>query len=325
MQNYTFFSYYSNNRYSFADLFFRKFAKAIDFSTKDMKRYKKPAMKTFQHKAALTEWVMHQKTYQKTIGFVPTMGALHDGHLSLIRQASQGNDLVVCSIFVNPIQFNKPEDLKKYPRTLEKDLKMLSDLGCDVVFNPSEREMYPEPETKVYDFGMLDKVMEGHYRHGHFNGVAIVVKRLFDIVKPHRAYFGEKDFQQLQIIKAMVKMESLDVEIVTCPTIREPDGLAMSSRNVRLSGEQRRDAALIPAALKMAKELYETHDVDQVRQSVIEKIDASRHLEVEYFEIVWADTLLPVMDKGERAKMVVGCIAVYAGEIRLIDNIAFNL
>ncbi len=325
MQNYTFFSYYSNNRYSFADLFFQKIVKAIVFSTKDKKLQEKPAMRTFQHKAELTEWVMHRKSLNKTIGFVPTMGALHNGHMSLIRQAKQENDLVVCSIFVNPIQFNKPEDLKKYPRTLETDLEMLAELGCDAVFNPSESEMYPEPEKKVYDFGMLDKVMEGRYRQGHFNGVAIIVKKLFDIVQPDRAYFGEKDFQQLQIIKAMVNMESLEVTIVSCPTVREPDGLAMSSRNVRLNGEQRLDASLVYAALKMAKELYPTHEVHQVKQRVTEKINASPHLEVEYFEIVWADTLLPVIDKEARNEMVVGCIAVYAGEIRLIDNMAFNL
>ncbi len=282
-------------------------------------------MKTFQTRAALNEWLLRQKSINKIIGFVPTMGALHNGHLSLIRQAKKENDLVVCSIFVNPIQFNKPEDLKKYPRTLETDLEMLSEQACDAVFYPSEKEMYPEPEKVVYDFGMLDKVMEGRYRRGHFNGVAIVVKRLFDIVQPHRAYFGNKDFQQLQIIKAMVKMESLDVEIVPCPTVREPDGLAMSSRNVRLNREQRRDASLIHTALKMAKALYTTHEVLQVKQRVTEKINASPHLEVEYFEIVWADTLLPVIEKGARREMVVGCIAVCAGEIRLIDNMAFNL
>lgn len=281
-------------------------------------------MKTFQTKSAINEWVLRQKAFGQTVGFIPTMGALHEGHLSLIIKAKQENDLVVCSIFVNPIQFNKPEDLEKYPRTLETDLKMLADLGCDAVFCPSEREMYPEPEKKVYDFGMLDKVMEGQYREGHFNGVAIVVKKLFDIVQPSSAYFGKKDFQQLQIIKAMVKMESMDIEVVPCPTVREPDGLAMSSRNVRLSKNQRRDASLIHASLNMAKELYKTHDISKIKKIVVEKINASPHLDVEYFEVVWADTLLPVDNKEQRKEEVVGCIAVYAGEIRLIDNMVLN-
>lgn len=281
-------------------------------------------MKTFQTKAALSEWMLLQKSVNKTVGFVPTMGALHNGHLSLIRQAKKENDLVVSSIFVNPIQFHKQEDLEKYPRTLETDLEMLMEQACDAVFYPSEKEMYPESEKKVYNFGMLDKVMEGRYRGGHFNGVAIVVKKLFDIVQPHRAYFGEKDFQQLQIIKAMVKMESLDVEIVSCPTVREPDGLAMSSRNVRLNNEQRRDASLIYDALKMAKELYKTHEIHNIRKLVTEKINASPHLKTEYFEIVWADTLMQVGLKEEKEEVVVGCIAVYAGEVRLIDNMVLN-
>ncbi len=267
---------------------------------------------------------MQQKSANKKIGFVPTMGALHEGHLSLVRQAKQDNNVVVCSIFVNPIQFNRKEDLKKYPRTLDADLEKLREVPCDAVFYPSEQEIYPETENKVYDFGMLDKVMEGRYRRGHFNGVAIVVKKLFDAVKPHRAYFGEKDFQQLQIIKAMVRMESLDVEIVSCPTIREQDGLAMSSRNIRLRGDQRRDASLIHAALEMGKERYQSDGIDRVKRLVIDHINASPYLEVEYFEIVWADDLMPVKSKAEKEEEVVGCIAVYAGEVRLIDNMVFN-
>ena len=324
MQNYTFFCYYLNKRYSFADLFFWKNVKSIVFSTKAGKHFRKSAMKTFQSKAQINRWVLNQKSAGKTVGFVPTMGALHEGHLSLIQKAKQQNDLVVCSIFVNPIQFNKPEDLEKYPRTLEADMEMLRRNGCDAVFTPSEKEMYPKPEQKVYDFGILDKIMEGRYRRGHFNGVAIVVKKLFEIVQPHRAYFGEKDFQQLQIIKAMVKMESLDVGIVACSTVREPDGLAMSSRNVRLNKEQRTDASLIHASLKMAKRLYKTDEISDIKKRVAEMINASPHLDLEYFEIVWANTLLPVYTKEERKEEVVGCIAVYAGEIRLIDNMAFN-
>ncbi len=281
-------------------------------------------MKRFQTRALISEWVRHQKATGKMIGFVPTMGALHEGHVSLVEQAKQENNLVVCSIFVNPIQFNKPEDLKKYPRTLDADLEKLGKAGCDAVFFPTEKEMYPEPETTVYDFGMLDKVMEGRYREGHFNGVAVVVKKLFDTIQPHRAYFGEKDFQQLQIIKAMVRIESMDVEIISCPTVRESDGLAMSSRNIRLTEDQRRDAALIHTALKMGKERFQTHNINDIRQFVINYVNASPHLEVEYFEIVRADTLMPVAPEGDKDVKVVGCIAVYAGKVRLIDNMAFN-
>lgn len=282
-------------------------------------------MKAFQTKAAIKEWVSKQKTASKRVGFVPTMGALHEGHLALIKQAKKENDVVVCSIFVNPIQFNRPDDLKNYPRTLQTDMEKLRTVSCDALFYPSEQEMYPKQEKRVYDFGILDKVMEGRYREGHFNGVAIVVKKLFDIVKPHKAYFGEKDFQQLQIIKAMVKMESLVVEIVSCPTVREPDGLAMSSRNVRLNKQQRSDAPRIHAALKLGKEYFQSHSINQIKQLVVDHVNASPHLEVEYFEIVWEDSLMPVTNKGEREENVFGCIAVHAGEVRLIDNMAFNL
>ncbi len=281
-------------------------------------------MEEFHKRAAMSEWVRQKRAASRLVGFVPTMGALHDGHISLIQLAKQDNEVVVCSIFVNPIQFNKPEDLKEYPRTLEADLDKLRKAGCDAVFYPAEQEIYPEPETKVYDFGMLDKVMEGRYREGHFNGVAIVVKKLFDIVQPHRAYFGEKDFQQLQIIKAMVETESIDVGIVSCPTVREKDGLAMSSRNVRLNNAQRRDAPLIHKALKMAKKHFQTHDTRVIKQLVVDMINASPHLNVEYFEIVRADTLIPVEKEADKQGTVAGCIAVHAGEVRLIDNMALN-
>ena len=279
-------------------------------------------MKVFNTKFALTEWVKQAKTAGKSLGFVPTMGALHQGHLALIQQAKKENDLVVCSIFVNPIQFNNPEDLKKYPRTLEADLEQLRSIHCDVVFCPDEKEMYPDPEVKVYDFGTLDKVMEGRYRQGHFNGVAIVVKKLFDIAEPHRAYFGRKDYQQLQIIKALVKKEKLAVEVVSCPTVREVDGLAMSSRNSRLTPSQRQEAGKIYKVLQAARKMYPENSIAAIEKWAKEEIDASPELAVEYFNIVDAETLLPASEDQPNTRLV-ACAAVFAGQVRLIDNLLF--
>lgn len=280
-------------------------------------------MKTFKKKKALSRWIEREKTAGKKIGFIPTMGALHTGHMALVHRARAENDLVVCSIFVNPIQFNKAKDLRAYPRTMASDLSRLEQAGCDVVFCPETKEMYPEPETRVYDFGHLDKVMEGRFRKGHFNGVAIVVYKLFDIVKPHRAYFGEKDFQQLQVVRALVAKEGLDVEIVACSTVREPNGLALSSRNVRLTKTQREEAPRIYRALNMAKEMYPDHAIQTIKDKVMAYVNKSPELKVEYFEIVWADNLLPVIapDPGRNA---VACIAVNAGSVRLIDNLTLN-
>jgi pantoate--beta-alanine ligase len=280
-------------------------------------------MKIFDRRIALTEWTKQAKDAGKSIGFVPTMGALHAGHLALARQAKKENDIVVCSIFVNPKQFNNPEDLEKYPRTLEADLEKLHSVRCDAVFCPDEKEMYPGPETRVYDFGSLDKVMEGRYRHGHFNGVAIVVRKLFDIVMPHRAYFGQKDYQQLLIIKALIKIESMDVEVVPCATVREADGLAMSSRNARLTPSQRKEAGIIFRTLKTAREMYPQHAVNAIEKWAITKINASPELEVEYFQIVDAETLLPV-ESGQANTSLAACTAVYAGQVRLIDNLLIN-
>ncbi|MBW6478410.1 MAG: pantoate--beta-alanine ligase [Bacteroidales bacterium] len=260
----------------------------------------------------------------KKLGFVPTMGALHKGHLELVKQAVKENDVVVCSIFVNPIQFNNPDDLKKYPRTFEKDSAMLNDVGCDVIFYPSVEEMYPEPVTRVYDFGNLEKVMEGKFRPGHFNGVAVVVKKLFDIVMPQRAYFGEKDFQQLAIIKALVKMENLDVEIVPCPIVREDDGLAMSSRNVRLSPEHRKHAPRIYETLVKARNMFPVSTVAEVQKEVAKIIENEPFMQLEYFEVSDLETLEPVSE-NKPGKSVIGCIAVHMGDVRLIDNMIFNL
>ncbi len=280
-------------------------------------------MEVFRHKKTMNQWVRAGKTRGKSVGFVPTMGALHAGHLDLVRRALADNDLVVCSIFVNPIQFNKPEDLEKYPRTLDADLAQLERMGCHAVFCPDTREMYPGEETRTYDFGQLDKVMEGRYRAGHFNGVAIVVDKLFRITEPDRAYFGEKDFQQLQIVRALARMEEHPTEIVGCPTVRESDGLALSSRNVRLTAAQRREAPRIFQALQAARELYPGTAVEDIIRTVRARIHASPELELEYFEVVRARDLLPATaaDAGEP---VMGCIAVHAGDVRLIDNLQLN-
>jgi pantoate--beta-alanine ligase len=256
----------------------------------------------------------------KTVGFVPTMGALHEGHLKLIRQAVAENDFVVVSIFVNPIQFNNPDDLAKYPRTLENDLLKLADTGCNLVFAPSADEMYPEPDLTEFDFGQLDKVMEGKFRPGHFKGVAIVVKKLFQIVTPHKAYFGEKDFQQLAIIKNMVSQLQMPVEIISCPIVREPDGLAMSSRNARLTPEERQAAPIIYKTLSGIKENYSWFIPDGIKQLVMGEIQESPFFIVEYVDVVNAETLLPFEDWMDVEHAVV-CVAAFIGSVRLIDNI----
>ena len=258
----------------------------------------------------------------KTVGFVPTMGALHQGHISLVKQAVSETPVVVVSIFVNPTQFNDPNDLERYPRTLENDMKLLEPTGCSIVFAPNAKEVYPEPDKRKFNFGKLEEVMEGKHRPGHFNGVAQVVSRLFDIVKPTKAYFGLKDFQQLAIVKNMVKQLQLPVEIVPCAIIREESGLAMSSRNELLTEEQRKNAAVISETLFKAKELKGQKSVQEIADWVTETINKNPFLDVEYFEIVDDEQLQPVNNWDEKSTKV-GCVAVFCGKIRLIDNIVF--
>lgn len=257
-----------------------------------------------------------------SVGFVPTMGALHAGHISLVKRARAENDTVVVSIFVNPNQFNDKNDLKNYPRTPEADIEMLRLAGADIIFTPSVEEVYPKPDTRIFDFGTLDKVMEGETRPGHFNGVAQVVSRLFELVGPDRAYFGEKDFQQIAIIKALVKQLELRVNIVECPIIREPDGLALSSRNTLLTPEHRAAAPAIYAALHEAAQTRGAKSVAELEQEVITHVEQNPLLQVIYFKLVDENTLEEVTgwSGGEHIR---GCIAVQAGAIRLIDNIRF--
>jgi pantoate--beta-alanine ligase len=280
-------------------------------------------MKVVNTARQLRETIISEKKPDGTTGFVPTMGALHQGHLSLVRICKNQNDLTVVSIFVNPTQFNDPNDLRNYPRMPEKDIALLEGTGCDVVFMPDVKEIYPEPDRRTFDFGGLDKVMEGKHRPGHFNGVAQVVTRLFRIVEPQRVYFGLKDFQQLAILKKVVKDSNLPVELIACPIVREPDGLALSSRNILLTPEQRTHATRISQTLFMAREMMESHTPDEIRMFVTERINQDPLLQTEYFEIVNDTTLKPVRSWSETCGKI-GCVAVKVGRIRLIDNINFS-
>ena len=254
------------------------------------------------------------------IGFVPTMGALHAGHRSLVEKARRECEVVVVSVFVNPTQFNDKNDLRNYPRTPEADAAVLEAAGADYVLMPSVEEIYPEPDTRLFDFDQIDKVMEGATRPGHFNGVAQVVSRLFDIVQPAKAYFGEKDFQQIAVIKAMVRQLDLKVEIVECPIIRDVDGLALSSRNTLLTKEHRAAAPEIYAALRQCDDKAATLSPAELTEWVTAEVERSGLLKVIYFQAVDALTMQQV-SSWEESDHIQGCIAVQAGEIRLIDNV----
>ena len=254
------------------------------------------------------------------VGFVPTMGALHAGHRSLVERARKENDTVVVSVFVNPTQFNDKNDLKNYPRTPEADCAILEAAGADIVFMPTVEDIYPEPDTRQFDFGLVDKVIEGATRPGHFNGVAQVVSRLFDLIKPQRAYFGEKDFQQIAVIKAMVEQLAIDIEIVECAIVRGEDGLALSSRNKLLTPEHRKAAPHIYATIKQCAEKMTSMSPAELTAWVVATIDSNPLLKTIYFEAVDARTMQKV-DKWSDSERIQGCCAVQAGEIRLIDNI----
>ncbi|MDR0794764.1 MAG: pantoate--beta-alanine ligase [Tannerella sp.] len=271
----------------------------------------------------LKHFITNEKRAGRSIGFVPTMGALHEGHLSLVKNCIKANDICVTSIFVNPTQFNDRQDLVNYPRTMEKDCLLLESSGCDYIFTPSENEMYPEPDIRVFDLGYVTTVMEGASRPGHFNGVAQVVSKLFDMVEPDKAYFGEKDFQQVAVIREMVKRLDIGVQIIACPTVREKDGLAFSSRNARLTTEQRQIAPVIAATLKESLTFVPKKTIQEVAQWVINTLQSEPLLRVDYFEIVDGKRLLPLQDWME-CEEPVGCIAVFCGEVRLIDNINYK-
>lgn len=263
------------------------------------------------------------KDLGKKVGLVPTMGALHVGHASLVQRSVSENEVTVVSVFVNPTQFNDKNDLVKYPRTLDADCHLLESCGATFVFAPAVEEMYPQPDTRLFSYAPLDTVMEGAFRPGHFNGVCQIVSKLFDAVKPHRAYFGEKDFQQLAIIREMVRQMGFDLEVMGCPIVREADGMALSSRNARLSVSERENALNISRTLLKSRTFAATHTVSETQKMVEDAIEAAPGLQLEYFEIVDGNTLQKISD-WEHTSYAVGCITVFCGEVRLIDNIKYK-
>lgn len=271
----------------------------------------------------LRQRIAEEKQLGHSVGLVPTMGALHAGHISLVERARNDNDVVVVSVFVNPTQFNNPDDLRTYPRTEKADCEKLQIAGVNYAFIPSVEEIYPEPDTRVFDLGEVAEVMEGPMRPGHFNGVAQIVSKLFAMVEPHRAYFGEKDFQQIAVIRRMVEIERFNIDIIDCPIKREDDGLAMSSRNVRLTAEQRAIAPTIYSTLTESVDYATTHSIEETKKHVIDTLNAIDQMEVEYYEIVNATTMQPIANWSD-AETAVGCITVYCGEVRLIDNIKYS-
>lgn len=259
----------------------------------------------------------------KSIGLVPTMGALHQGHASLVETAASQNDLVVVTIFVNPSQFNDPTDLEMYPRTLDQDLELLQSLNVELVFIPSVKEMYPMEDKRTFDLGNLDNILEGKHRKGHFNGVAQIVSKLFKTINPAKAYFGQKDFQQLVIVRHLVEILNMNLDIVACPIIREEDGLAMSSRNIRLNRDERKLAPFIYTTLQLAREKRGSFSPGEVKSWVISQFEKQPLMQLEYFEIVAEKDLQPVVSWEDQIN-IVGCLAVLLGGIRLIDNLIFD-
>jgi pantoate--beta-alanine ligase len=279
-------------------------------------------MQVFNTIGSLQKALSEMRNGTSCIGFVPTMGALHEGHLSLVSRCITKSDTVVASIYVNPTQFNDPADLKNYPRNTEQDLALLESAGCNIAFVPDDSEMYPEPDTRIFDFGPMGSIMEGSHRPGHFNGVAQIVTKLFNIVQPDRAYFGQKDFQQLAIIRKLVTDMNYPIEIIACPIVREADGLAMSSRNQLLTPSHRNAAPLIYETLKSVKKMVGRTSLDEIKTLVKNTINSNPYLTLEYFQAVESVTLKPLVSMPSKVP-VTACIAVIAGAVRLIDNIEF--
>lgn len=265
----------------------------------------------------------HEKLQGKTIGFVPTMGALHAGHISLIDFSRKQTDFTVCSIFVNPTQFNNPADLKHYPRTPEEDIKLLKEAGCDILYMPEVNDVYPEKDIRSFQFGYLDTILEAAHRPGHFNGVAQVVSILLEGVKPHKAFFGSKDYQQVMVVKSLVKQLNLPIEIIACPIIRELDGLAMSSRNSRLTEEERKTASLIPKMMQDGVEILNSRGIEAAKTYIKESVSKVSIMKLDYYEICDAETLEPIKEIKSNQK-VISLMALFVGNIRLIDNLMVN-
>jgi|APTNR8051073442_1049403.scaffolds.fasta_scaffold00017_81 pantoate--beta-alanine ligase len=281
-------------------------------------------MQIFREIHPLKAFLVEKRLSGRTIGFVPTMGALHEGHLSLIHTSRNENSITVCSIFVNPAQFNNPSDLQKYPRTLEKDIQLLENTGCDVLFCPEAGEMYTSEHIVQFDFGQLDKTMEGQFRPGHFSGVALVVSKLFHMVEPTVAYFGQKDWQQFAIIRQLVKDLSFNVILKNVPIIRESDGLAMSSRNMRLTNDQRKRAAILFKSLNESSDLLRKgNSISQVKDFVKKRLESSPDIKLEYFEVADSENL-KLLNNVEESVSPILCIAAFVGDVRLIDNLFYT-
>ncbi len=278
-------------------------------------------MKVFTTKKELQQHLQQIKNANKSIGFVPTLGALHQGHISLIEQAQQGNDVVVCSIFVNPTQFNDPKDLEKYPRTLEADIAMLEQVNCDVLFNPPVSEIYDDNEHWHLEIGPMEQLLEGKSRPGHYQGVTQVVSKLFNIVNPDTAYFGQKDYQQFSIISKMVDLLKMPVRLVMCPIKREADGLAMSSRNIHLTATDRQHALILSKTLNWVKENFDISKMQQLQYEAESIISAVEGVELDYFEIADGKTLLPA---DSHSQITVVLVAAKVGKTRLIDNVILS-
>jgi pantoate--beta-alanine ligase len=280
-------------------------------------------MHVFQKIVPLRQFLGQAENQQKSIGFVPTMGAIHEGHLKLIREAKAGNDMVVASIYVNPTQFNNPADLQKYPRTINKDIALLTAAGCDILFCPDDQEMYPQPAKMTFDFGPLDKILEGAFRPGHFSGVALVVSKLFNIVMPRKAYFGQKDFQQFRIISQLVDELRFDLQLVCVPTMREPNGLAMSSRNARLREDEREKALVLVQSLTYAKaEVQKKNDLKKIRNEIQKRCE-DEEVKLEYLELADRKNL-NILSSVKGNDNAILMMAAYVGEVRLIDNVFVN-
>ncbi|HYG04378.1 MAG TPA: pantoate--beta-alanine ligase [Chryseosolibacter sp.] len=282
-------------------------------------------MKIFKQIAPLKAFLKDIKQQSKSIGLVPTMGALHQGHLTLIRASKAQNDVTVATIYVNPTQFNNSADLQKYPRSLDTDTQMLSEVQCDVVFCPDDHEMYPVESTITMDFGQLDKVMEGHFRPGHFSGVGIIVSKLFHIIEPDNAYFGQKDWQQFAVISQLKNQLMFNLKLHSVPTLREPDGLALSSRNLRLNAEQRQHADVFFKALTKAQtDLKAGASLENVKNDVKKMVENIPGTRLEYFEVADSQNLNLLSNVSESTTPIM-CIAGYVGDVRLIDNMFFEL
>lgn len=278
-------------------------------------------MKIFNTKGSLQQYLSQQRSEGKKTGLVPTMGALHKGHISLLSEARKYADVVICSIFVNPTQFNDPKDLERYPRPIQHDIQMLTDAGCDVLFNPTVDEMYQPGETWHLDIGPLENILEGRSRPGHYQGVTQVVFKLFDIIKPDYAFFGQKDYQQVKVITRMVDLLHMPLKMVMCPIVREPEGLAMSSRNVHLSADAKTNSLILSATLQKTKEQFGKATIDELKRSAIDNLNSNPNIQLDYFEIADADTLFPA--KADTQHMV-ALVAAKVGNIRLIDNTILN-